>query len=162
MAKKAPTLFGLPSEHGSEFFAGLVEHDGGVAVTIAPLLPALGYALTPEQAHSFGWRLVNLAKEAERLAEKRVKSKPSPSVETLKQKNARSSKANNLAWRDGNRADAVARGRPKAEEADVCCICGAAAQYDYDEREDSPTCGKAKCDREIQGANDYHDEVGCR
>lgn len=41
-----------------------------------------------------------------------------------------------------------------------CCVCGRFTNGHYDDREDSPTCGRFQCGLRIQAARDYHDERG--
>lgn len=46
------------------------------------------------------------------------------------------------------------------DEDEVCCICGRPATELYEDREDSPCCGRMSCGLRIQAACDYHDNRG--
>lgn len=60
--------------------------------------------------------------------------------------------------------DAWAEYAPDGDEddwpADVCCVCGKLATTNYDDRDDCPSCGSARCELQMQRAIDYHDERG--
>ena len=43
-----------------------------------------------------------------------------------------------------------------------CAVCGLASKTLYDDREDMPSCGRAKCELQMQRYMDYDDEVGNR
>ncbi len=48
------------------------------------------------------------------------------------------------------------------DSVDPCCVCGDPGVTYYQEREDCPSCGRAKCEFQMQVGLDYHDEIGNR
>lgn len=47
-----------------------------------------------------------------------------------------------------------------ASLTDRCVVCGRPATTDYQDLEDSPSCGRVSCELRIQAAIDYHDDRG--